>query len=203
MKKYVYIFLVPIYFLSCKKECRPKQELYYLPSDSVYTTYTGFDTLKFQISDSNNVVIDTAIFYGTGKKKYWGEGPVRWLCNPVTDGSENEDYNYYNSKDTNIRMIISFDAHRAEYVTIPEARILCGEYKPNTFFINKYFIKCSKFYERIKDSVNVLGVNYGSVLEILADDIHSYPFSRAAFYNKKSGFIKMIGEDYRVWRKIP
>lgn len=207
----IVILTVVLVFGACKNnDCQEAaKKKHPLPKDSLLVSYTGSETLKFQITDSNGVVIDTLVFLGKGTNRYWDiYGPKIW-CGDAPHNEETEVmiFKYIDKRDSNkfLFLILNAAPEHSENSTIA---ISYSDYYPGTEDAKgKYKIHTGKLNRgNLNTTLQVLGINYTNVKTVVRTEKpwqYSEYAGQKTYFSNNGGIIKIEENANKIWLKIP
>ncbi|HYG14152.1 MAG TPA: hypothetical protein VEC12_00255 [Bacteroidia bacterium] len=188
----------------CEKDAKQKHPL---PEDSLLVNYSGFDTLRFQVADSNSSPIDTLIFFGLGTRQHWTYGPYKWCIGPVNEQTEVVAFKYVNSKDNTKLLFLTLTAQPEEVyssnIGVSYGSYISGtEKQADTYLIHAQNQYNYPFNEQF-DTLDVLGKTYFNVRTVTKTTSGVKDESQKAYFANRGGILKIIAEPNVVWLKIP
>lgn len=210
----VFILLLITIFIACTVSCKQEDDCekdahqkYPLPTDSLLVNYTGFDTLNFQVADSNGSPIDTLIFFGLGTRLHWTHGPAKWCIGPVNEQAEVLAFKYLNSEDNTKLLFLTLTA-QPEEVYSSNIGVSYGSYLPGTEKqADTYLIHTQNQYNypfnELFDTLDVLGKTYFNVRTVTKTTSGVKDESQKTYFTNRGGIIKIIANPNQVWLKIP
>ena len=196
--------------VSCKSESdceKSAKQKHPLPKDSVLVDYSGFDTLRFQVADSNSSLIDTLIFFGLGTRQHWTHGPYKWCIDPINEQTEVLAFKYLNSEDNTKLLFLTLTA-QPEEVYSSNIGVSYGSYVPgtekqaDTYLIHTQNQYNYPFNEHF-DTLDVLGKTYFNVRTVTKTTSGVKDESQKTYFTNRGGIIKIIENPNQVWLKIP
>lgn len=201
----VFILLTMAFIITCSvscKKCTDPVEKHFLPTDSLLVSYTGKDTLRFQIADSSGNALDTVILYGRGFIKFWSNGEQKYGCHGdmYADESENLEFNFINSEDSDFQLKLTLIASPEDRF-YSNVKILYRDFGKNPSFDT--FINLPGRESPERDTIIVSGNSYYNA-RIIYPDHYTMSLSPAkAYFHNRYGILKIIEKENRVWLKIP
>lgn len=201
------IFLVLLFLLglsSCtKEESCAKRITYEWNSDTLLVPYTGQETLKFNIVDSNGNKLDSVVYIGEGVSKRRVEGKTDFIgCNGgVVYFHPIKDWIYYNKSSPKDKLYISvIISDLSSDIMISLTENINSFHIPNSYWRSGYSIRYNR--NAIQDTV-ISGKQYYNLVEMYTpskERIHGRILY--SLFSKNYGIVSIEQSPTRFWHIV-